>query len=165
MGLPLRQLITDPEAESQESAARVLATFVSVDSRIAAEVTRDGLLLYASSELDLEMAGDSLVGASRQLAFGKPQINYIEDDPWREPYASLIVKFPTECLADVRGDLEARRAELKRSESSASGESMIWAIAPMAELFGYTTSLRSLTHGRGSFVQEFLEYRPFPHQY
>jgi translation elongation factor EF-G len=162
MELPLRQLITDPEADSQESVARILATLVSAGDRIAAEVTSDGLLLHASSELDLELAADSLLGASRQLALGKPQINCLEGDVWREPYASLVVKFPTETLSDVRGDLQARRDEVKRSESSGSGESVIWAIAPMAELFGYTTSLRFLTAGRGSFEQEFLDYRPFP---
>ena len=162
MELPLSQLIRDLDAESQESAAQALATVVSATGRVAAKVTREGLLVHAASELDLELAADSLLRASRRLALGKPQINYIEDDPWREPYASLVVTFPTECLSDVQSDLRARRAEVRRSESSISGEWLIWAVAPMAELFGYTTSLRWLTRGRGSYKQEFLDYRPFP---
>jgi len=135
---------------------------VPPSGRVAAEVTTDGLLLHATTELDLEMAVDKLRGASRQLAVGKPQINYIQSDVWQEPFASLIVKLPTERLADVRRDLQARRTEVQECKSSGSSETIIRALAPMAELFGYATSLRVLTAGRGSFEQEFVEYRPFP---
>ena len=162
MELPLRQLIRDLAAESQESAARILAPLVSPSRRISAEVTKDGLLLHAATELDLEVAVDILHGASRDLAVGKPQINYIQSDSWQEPFASLIVKFPTERLADVRKDLQARRAEVQECKSSEPGDTIIRALAPMAELFGYATSLSFLAAGRGSFEQKFVEYRPLP---
>jgi translation elongation factor EF-G len=162
MRLPLCQLITEPAAESQESAARNLVPLVLPSERIFAEVTKDGLVLHATSELDLELAVDNLRADSRQLALGKPQIQYIQADVWQEPYASLILKIPKECLAEVRGDLQARRAEVQEIEAFSPELATLRAIAPMSELFGYTTCLRSLTRGRGSYEQAFLEYRPFP---
>src|SRR5271165_2534159 len=137
MELALSQLVRDPASESQETAARALAPLVSPSERISAEVTKDGLLLRASSEVDLELAVDSLREVSRQLVPGKPQINYIQGDVWQEPYASLLVKIPPSCLVDVLGDLQARRAEIQGPESIDSAETVIRAVAPMSELFGY----------------------------
>jgi predicted membrane GTPase involved in stress response len=162
MGLPLRQLITVPGAASQESSAEILARLLLSTRHVSAEVTTDGLLLHAVSELDLEQVVDKLREAGQRLSLGKPQIHYIQGDVWKEPYANLVVKFPAGCLADVRKDLQSRRAEVQEVESFAPEEAIIHAVAPMSELFGYTTSLRSLTRGRGTFQQEYLEYRPLP---
>jgi predicted membrane GTPase involved in stress response len=130
--------------------------------RVSAEITKDGLLLHATSELDLELAIENLRRAGRQILVGKPQINYIQGENWHEPFASLIVKLPTECTEVVRSDLLQRRAEVQHLESSRDGATTIRAFAPMSEIFGYAASLRTLTGGRGSFEQEFVDYRPFP---
>jgi predicted membrane GTPase involved in stress response len=163
MTFPIRKLIRDPNVESQESASRAMVLMVSPSDRHTGGVTKDGLLLRAVSELDLEIASDRLRAVFRYLVLGKPQINYIEADTWQEPYASLTARNPSECLAEVLADLRARRAEIQGSESSAPGEAIIRAAAPMVELFGYSTTLRSLTRGRGTHEQAYLDYRPFPH--
>jgi len=162
MEQPLRQLVWDPTAESREVSALLLATLVPGTGRAAGEVTSEGLLLHASSELDLEIVVDILRATGRRLEVGKPQINYIRGTPWHEPYAYLDITLPADRIADIHRDLQARRAEVRESELLDNGQMSIGAFAPMAELFGYATSLRLLTGGQGSFVQEFREYRPLP---
>ena len=78
-----------------------------------------------------------------------------------EPVMKVEVVMPEEFLGDVMGDLSSRRAHIQGIE--ARGESQgVRALAPLAEMFGYATELRSLTHGRGSYTMEFSHYEPVP---
>lgn len=80
-----------------------------------------------------------------------------------EPIMRLEVVVPAEKLGDVTGDLGSRRGKIK--QISDRGEvKVIEAEAPLAELFGYTTSLRSLTGGRGTAMMEFDHYERVPRQ-
>lgn len=93
----------------------------------------------------------------------KPQLNYIyvDGDKFLEPYFTVIVDVPEESAAHVLADLLSRRARLE-SKTKLNGLVAIKAEAPMSELFGYSTSLRSLTQSRSSFKQAFSGYRSGP---
>lgn len=78
-----------------------------------------------------------------------------------EPIMSLEVVTPEEYLGNVIGDLNSRRAQILTIEDRA-GAKAIKAKAPLAELFGYITTLRSLTSGRGFYTMEFSNYAPVP---
>ena len=78
-----------------------------------------------------------------------------------EPVMKVQAIAPANFLGDITGDLSSRRAKI-----SAMGERgnlrVIDATCPMAEMFGYVTTLRSMTQGRGSFSMEFSHYEEVP---
>ncbi len=78
-----------------------------------------------------------------------------------EPIMRVEVAVPEVNLGDVLGDLNGRRAEIQEL-GVGSGVRIIKGLAPLAEMFGYTTTLRSLTSGRGSYIMEPFDYRPAP---
>ena len=78
-----------------------------------------------------------------------------------EPVMHLEVTVPEEHVGAVVGDLSARRGKLLGLESKGS-LAVVVGRAPLAELFGYATALRSLTSGRGSFTMRFEHYERVP---
>jgi len=76
-----------------------------------------------------------------------------------EPVMKLEVNTPSDTLGSVLADLNSRHANVLQVESLAVGLSRIVALAPLAEIFGYASSLRSLSAGRGEVVAEPASYR------
>jgi elongation factor G len=74
---------------------------------------------------------------------------------------AVEVVTPEACLGDVNGDLARRRGILQAGDDSAAGR-VVRAEVPLAELFGYATSLRSLTRGRATFSMKFTRYADVP---
>ncbi|MFA5130213.1 MAG: elongation factor G [Patescibacteria group bacterium] len=78
-----------------------------------------------------------------------------------EPVMKIEVVTPEEFMGDVIGDLNSRRGQVQ--EMTERGEAkVIAAIVPLAEMFGYVTSLRSLSQGRATSTMEFDHYAPTP---
>ena len=78
-----------------------------------------------------------------------------------EPIMKIEVRAPEEYLGGVVGDLNSRRGEV--SDVEISGDlRIVRGVVPIAEMFAYSSSLRSATQGRGSFAMELHEYRPVP---
>jgi elongation factor G len=75
-----------------------------------------------------------------------------------EPVMQVEVVAPDDFTGDIVGDLNVRRAQIERLEPRPPGLQAIRAVAPMAEMFGYATNLRSMTQGRGTFTMEFVHY-------
>jgi elongation factor G len=78
-----------------------------------------------------------------------------------EPIMNLEVISPDEYLGDIVGDINARRGKIEEMEMRGSSR-VIKAFVPLEEMFGYATTLRTLTQGRGVFTMEFLQYSPAP---
>jgi len=78
-----------------------------------------------------------------------------------EPIMKVEVSTPEEFMGDVIGDLSSKRAQIRSTEERA-GETVINAMAPLAELAGYTTKLRSLTQGRARAYIEPSHYDEVP---
>jgi elongation factor G len=76
-----------------------------------------------------------------------------------EPVMSLEVRTPDDCLGAIMKDLGARRAEIRETDLLA-GFAVVRGLVPLAEMFGYSTQMRSLTQGRGSFSMEPFDYQP-----
>ncbi len=76
-----------------------------------------------------------------------------------EPVMNLEVRTPDDCLGPVMKDLGSRRAEIHDTELLA-GVAVVRGYVPLAEMFGYSTQVRSLTQGRGSFSMEPYDYQP-----
>jgi len=76
-----------------------------------------------------------------------------------EPVMSLEVRAPEDCLGAVLKDLNARRAEIRQTDLM-GGVAVIRGFVALKEMFGYSTQVRSLTQGRGSFSMEPYDYQP-----
>ncbi|MBP6217716.1 MAG: elongation factor G [Oligoflexales bacterium] len=78
-----------------------------------------------------------------------------------EPIMKVEAETPTEFQGSVQGDLSSRRGYLCGSDIR-DNFTIIEAEVPLAEMFGYSTDLRSMTQGKASFTMEFSKYRPVP---
>ena len=78
-----------------------------------------------------------------------------------EPIMKMEIIVPEEHVGNVMTDINKRRGNIKDSEIKA-GKRVIHAYAPLAELFGYITDLRTITAGRGSATMQFSHYEPVP---
>ena len=78
-----------------------------------------------------------------------------------EPMMKLDVTVPEQYLGDVIGDLNSRRGQMQGMDTNVT-ESVVHAFAPLSEMFGYSTGLRSRTQGRGVFTMQFDHYDEVP---
>ena len=79
-----------------------------------------------------------------------------------EPIASLKVTVPDKFTGDVMGDLNKRRGRVLGMNPDHKGNQIVEADIPMMELYGYSTQLRSMTGGAGTFAYEFARYEQAP---
>jgi elongation factor G len=79
-----------------------------------------------------------------------------------EPMMAVEVETPEEKMGDVMGDLSSRRGMIQGMEDMAGGGKAIRCEVPLAEMFGYSTTLRSLTQGRATYTMEFKHYSEAP---
>jgi elongation factor G len=104
-----------------------------------------------SSEMAFKIAGS--------LALKK---GALEADPaLLEPIMSVEVVTPEDYMGDVMGDLNRRRGLVQGMDDSPSGK-VVRAEVPLAEMFGYSTDLRSATQGRATYTMEFDKYAIVP---
>tara|TARA_R100001143_G_scaffold63368_1_gene69947 strand:+ start:88 stop:2184 length:2097 start_codon:yes stop_codon:yes gene_type:complete len=104
-----------------------------------------------SSEMAFKIAGSMALKAGAKQA----------DPALLEPIMKVEVVTPEEYMGDVMGDLNRRRGIVQGMEDSAAGK-IINAEVPLAEMFGYSTDLRSATQGRATYTMEFDKYGEVP---
>ncbi len=78
-----------------------------------------------------------------------------------EPIMKVEVVTPEDYVGDIMGDLSRRRGMLTGQDDTPSGKT-INAMVPLGEMFGYATTIRSLSQGRAMFTMEFDHYDPAP---
>jgi elongation factor G len=106
-----------------------------------------------SSEVAFEQAGEIAFCDAVQKA----------SPVFLEPIMRLQVMTPEDYLGAITSDLQARRVEIKHMEQRGN-QRLLLAEAPLAEMFGYSTQLRSLSQGRATSTMEPLRYAPAPEQ-
>jgi elongation factor G len=79
-----------------------------------------------------------------------------------EPMMSVEVETPEDYAGSVMGDLSSRRGMVQGMEDMAGGGKAIRAEVPLSEMFGYSTTLRSLSQGRATYTMEFKQYAEAP---
>ena len=104
-----------------------------------------------SSEMAFKIAGS--MGFKNGAAKANPVL--------LEPYMKVEVVVPEEYMGDVIGDLNSRRGRIEGMDSR-NGAQSIRAFVPLAEMFGYSTDLRSKTQGRGNYSMEISYYDEVP---
>ncbi len=78
-----------------------------------------------------------------------------------EPIMKVEVTMPEEYMGDVIGDINSRRGRIEGMDDLGGGK-IVRAFVPLAEMFGYSTDLRSRTQGRGNYSMFFEKYEPVP---
>ena len=78
-----------------------------------------------------------------------------------EPIMKVEVTMPEEYMGDVIGDINGRRGRIEGMEDIGGGK-LVKAYVPLAEMFGYSTDLRSRTQGRGNYSMFFEKYEQVP---
>ncbi|MBY4865286.1 elongation factor G [Burkholderia sp. Bp9017] len=79
-----------------------------------------------------------------------------------EPMMAVEVETPEDYMGNVMGDLSGRRGIVQGMEDMVGGGKIVRAEVPLSEMFGYSTSLRSLTQGRATYTMEFKHYAEAP---
>ncbi|CAM2764236.1 elongation factor G [Hathewaya histolytica] len=104
-----------------------------------------------SSEMAFKIAGS--MAFKNAMAKAKPVL--------LEPIMRVEIVVPEEYMGDVMGDVNSRRGRIEGMEAQA-GAQVIKSMIPLSEMFGYATTLRSRTQGRGNYSMEFAAYEPVP---
>ncbi|MHA7967200.1 elongation factor G [Paenibacillus sp. CAU 1782] len=145
-----REYIAPIQAGIEESMKNgVLAGFPLVD--IKATVVDGSYHDVDSSEMAFKIAGSLALKAAKDKC--KPVL--------LEPIMKVEVTVPEEYMGDVMGMLNSRRGRIEGMDSRA-GAQIIRAKVPLSEMFGYSTTLRSGTQGRGVFSMELSHYEEVP---
>ncbi len=127
----------------------ILAGFELVD--VSVELYDGSFHEVDSSEQAFKMAGSMALQDAAKRA--KPVL--------LEPIMKVEVVVPEKFMGDATGHLSSKRGQIESMEDR-SGLKVIRAKVPLAEMFGYVTTLRSMTEGRGTFTMEFGEYAIIP---
>jgi elongation factor G len=127
----------------------VLAGFPIVD--IKATLVDGSYHEVDSSEMAFKIAGSMALKAAKNVC----------DPVLLEPIMKVEVTVPEEYMGDVMGDLNSRRGRIEGMEARGNSQ-VIRAKVPLAEMFGYSTTLRSKTQGRGVYAMEISHYEEVP---
>ncbi|MEK9812779.1 MAG: elongation factor G [Bordetella sp.] len=150
-GVVPREFIPSVDKGCQDTMnAGVLAGFPVVDIKVT---LFDGSYHDVdSSQIAFELAG------SMAFKDGMRKANPV----LLEPMMSVEVETPEDYAGAVMGDLSSRRGMVQGMDDMVGGGKQIKAEVPLAEMFGYSTTLRSLTQGRATYTMEFKHYAEAP---
>jgi elongation factor G len=151
-GVIPREFIPAVDKGVQETLrSGVLAGYPVVDVRVT--LTFGSYHDVDSNENAFRMAGS--IAFKDAMRRGEPTL--------LEPVMQVEVETPEEFMGNVMGDLTARRGMVQgMDEIPGGGGKLISASVPLAEMFGYSTTLRSLTQGRATYTMEFKHYAAVP---
>jgi len=130
--------------------AGVLAGFPVVDVKV--HLTFGSYHDVDSSQIAFELAGSLAFKEAMRRA--GPVI--------LEPMMAVEVETPEDYMGDIMGDISSRRGILQGMDDNPAGGKMIKAEVPLSEMFGYSTTLRSMSQGRATYSMEFKHYSEAP---
>ncbi|HHT68420.1 MAG TPA: elongation factor G, partial [Firmicutes bacterium] len=149
-GVVPREYIGPVEAGIKEAMLTgVVAGFPMVDVKVA--IVDGSYHEVDSSELAFKIAGS--IGFKEACKKAEPVL--------LEPMMRLEVVTPDDFMGDVMGDINSRRGKIEGMEQRGNTQ-VVRGYVPLSEMFGYATSIRSLTQGRAQHTMSFAYYEPVP---
>ncbi|MBN4083570.1 elongation factor G [Mycoplasma sp. CSL10137] len=134
----------------EKMAVGILAGYPMIDMRAT---------LFDGSYHDVDSSEMAYkIAASKALTKAKDQIGTV----LLEPIMDVSVVVPSDHMGDVIGDLSRRRGLVNDQEQRSDGAVVVKAAVPLSEMFGYSTELRSMTSGRGTYQMQFDHYEKTP---
>ncbi len=149
-GVIPKEYIPSVDAGIQEAlTAGVLAGYPTVDVRVT--LTYGSYHDVDSSEMAFKIAGSMAV--KKAIRAASPTL--------LEPVMEVTVTVPDDFLGAVTGDLSSRRGRMEGMEQQGTSH-VVKALVPLADMFGYSTDLRSRTQGRATYTMQFHSYNQVP---
>jgi elongation factor G len=146
-----REYVSAVEAGVREAMDRgILAGYQMID--ISVTLVDGSYHEVDSSEMAFKIAGS--MGFKEVAKKANPVI--------KEPIMAVEVVTPEDFLGDIIGDLNSRRGRIEGMEPAQGGTQVIKAHVPLAEMFGYATTVRSVSQGRASYSMEPSHYDQVP---
>ncbi|MEA4134671.1 elongation factor G [Mycoplasma sp. 2045] len=134
----------------EKMAAGILAGYPMIDVKAT---------LFDGSYHDVDSSEMAYkIAASKALTKAKDKIGTV----LLEPIMDVSVVVPSDHIGDVIGDLSRRRGLVNDQEQRNDGAVIVRAMVPLSEMFGYSTELRSMTSGRGTYQMQFDHYEKTP---
>ena len=150
-GVVPRNYIPAVDKGAQEALLRgVIAGFPVVDVKV--DLFFGSYHDVDSSEMAFKIA--AALAIQKGIKEAKPCI--------LEPVMEIAVTIPEEYMGDINGDLNSRRGRITGMDTAGPGRQVIRALVPEAEVLRYSTDLRSMTQGRGSFTMRFDHHDELP---
>ena len=145
-----KEYIPSVDAGIQEAlTAGVLAGYPTVDVRVT--LTYGSYHDVDSSEMAFKIAGSMAV--KKAIRAASPTL--------LEPVMEVTVTVPDDFLGAVTGDLSSRRGRMEGMDQQGTSH-VVRALVPLADMFGYSTDLRSRTQGRATYTMQFHSYNQVP---
>jgi elongation factor G len=145
-----KEYIPSVDAGIQEAlTAGVLAGYPTVDVRVT--LTYGSYHDVDSSEMAFKIAGSMAI--KKALRAASPVL--------LEPVMEVTVTVPDDFLGAVTGDLSSRRGRMEGMDQQGASH-VVRALVPLADMFGYSTDLRSRTQGRATYTMQFHSYNQVP---
>jgi elongation factor G len=145
-----KEYIPSVDAGIQEAlTAGVLAGYPTVDVRVT--LTYGSYHDVDSSEMAFKIAGSMAV--KKAIRAASPVL--------LEPVMEVTVTVPDDFLGAVTGDLSSRRGRMEGMDQQGTSH-VVRALVPLADMFGYSTDLRSRTQGRATYTMQFHSYNQVP---
>jgi elongation factor G len=149
-GVIPKEYIPSVDAGIQEAlTAGVLAGYPTVDVRVT--LTYGSYHDVDSSEMAFKIAGSMAI--KKALRAASPVL--------LEPVMEVTVTVPDDFLGAVTGDLSSRRGRMEGMDQQGTSH-VVRALVPLADMFGYSTDLRSRTQGRATYTMQFHSYNQVP---
>jgi elongation factor G len=149
-GVVPREFVPAVERGVRESLARgIMAGYPVID--VAVRLTGGSYHELDSSEMAFQIAGS--MGAQAAAREAGPVL--------LEPLMAVEVLTPDEFMGEVTGNLSSRRGRVSGMEARGAAQA-ISAEVPLANMFGYSTDVRSMTQGRATYTMQFARYAPVP---
>ena len=150
-GVVPREFWSSVEKGAKSAMERgVLAGYPLVNCRV--ELVHGSYHDVDSNAMTFEIAGN--YGMQEAVRKAKPVI--------LEPIMSIEVVTPDNCMGDIIGDLSSRRGKIAEMRPDKGGTTIVRATVPLAEMFGYATTMRSMSQGRATYTMEPSHYEPVP---
>ncbi len=149
-GVIPKEYIPSVDAGIQEAlTSGILAGYPTVDVRVT--LTYGSYHDVDSSEMAFKIAGSMAV--KKAIRAASPVL--------LEPVMEVTVTVPDDFLGAVTGDLSSRRGRMEGMEQQGTSH-VVKALVPLADMFGYSTDLRSRTQGRATYTMQFHSYNQVP---
>ena len=145
-----KEYIPSVDAGIQEAlTSGILAGYPTVDVRVT--LTYGSYHDVDSSEMAFKIAGSMAV--KKAIRAASPVL--------LEPVMEVTVTVPDDFLGAVTGDLSSRRGRMEGMDQQGTSH-VVKALVPLADMFGYSTDLRSRTQGRATYTMQFHSYNQVP---
>lgn len=143
--------------------------YIPAVSKGAKEAMERGFVAgYRMEDISVELFDGSFHDVdSSEIAFKLAAIHAFKDAAAKagpvilEPIMKVEVRTPEEYMGDIQGNISSKRGQLEGT-TELGGKTIVNAMIPLAEMFGYTNTLRSMTQGRASMTMEFDHYEVVP---